>query len=155
MDEIEVMRRTDELLSGLDEQAQSRVVSWLASKFLGPLPRPTQASQAEYSNHYSEFAELLADSGATTESERTLVAAYWLQAVEGEESFGSQTVNSLLKDAGYGVSNITRSFDSLRELQPTPIVQLKKSGTSKQARKLYKLSSHGIKSVQKMVKSNA
>src|SRR5688572_11371365 len=50
----------------------------------------------------------------TTDSDRALVAGYWYQFVEGQEDFGSQTINSDLKHLGHGVSNITKALERLK-----------------------------------------
>jgi DNA-binding PadR family transcriptional regulator len=54
---------------------------------------------------------------------------------------------------GYTVSNITRAFDSLMLQDPKYVIQVKKSGTSRQARKLYKLTHAGVKRVGEMLNS--
>jgi len=88
---------------------------------------------------------------AKTEKEKALVAAYWVQISQGQPSFPAQILNSSLKDLGHGVSNITDSLDALKTEKPALILQLKKSGTSKQARKTYKLTAEGARRVQQMI----
>ena len=56
-----------------------------------------------------------------------------------------------MKDLGHGVGNITDALTALKEERPALILQLKKSGTSKQARKTYKLTQEGIRRVQGMM----
>ena len=56
-----------------------------------------------------------------------------------------------LKDLGHSVSNITRAFDSMMSQRPRLVIQVRKSGKTKQARKRYRVSREGIKRVQSML----
>jgi hypothetical protein len=96
----------------------------------------------------TDLAELFARTNPQTETERALVVGYWLQMSDGQSEFDSQRVNSELKHLGYPVSNITRAFDSLK---PTLVQQTKKTGTTKQARKRYRLTHAGQKRVEAML----
>ena len=60
-----------------------------------------------------------------------------------------------LKNLGHGVGNVTRAFSALITQRPQPVVQTRKSGSSKQARKRYKLTTVGINRVEEMVKESA
>jgi DNA-binding PadR family transcriptional regulator len=63
----------------------------------------------------------------------------------------AQRVNTELKQLGHGVSNITRAFDALKSQKPALIMQTRKEGTSKQARKKYKVTTEGKKAVERML----
>jgi len=63
----------------------------------------------------------------------------------------SDIYNASLKDLGHGLSNVTVALDGLKDEKPALILQLKKSGTSKQARKTYKLTVEGAKRVRQML----
>jgi hypothetical protein len=52
---------------------------------------------------------------------------------------------------GHGLINITAALDDLREAKPALVLQVGKSGKSRQARKTYKLTIAGIKSVEEMI----
>lgn len=52
---------------------------------------------------------------------------------------------------GHKIPNITDAIDTIREAKPALILQLKKAGTSRQARKTYKVSHEGIRSVEAMI----
>ena len=60
-------------------------------------------------------------------------------------------MNKKLKDLGYRVSNITTAFNGLINRRPQLVIQTKKSGTSKQARKLYRLTTEGQRAVERML----
>ena len=83
------------------------------------------------------------------------MASYWAQVCENQSSFAAQTLNTQLKDLGYGVGNITEAFTALKSERPALVLQLKKSGTSRQARKTYKLTQEGVRRVQTMLRGVA
>ena len=94
-------------------------------------------------------------SNPSTDRERTLVASYWAQVCENQTSFAAQTLNAQLKDLGHGVGNITEALSALKIERPSLVLQLKKSGTSRQARKTYKLTIEGVRRVQNMLRAEA
>jgi hypothetical protein len=86
-----------------------------------------------------------------TDRARALVAGYWQQVCEGQPSFAAQSLNTNLKNLGYRLSNITVSLEGLKSDRPALVLQLKKDGTSRQARKTYKLTHEGIRRVETMI----
>jgi hypothetical protein len=157
-DEINAMKQLAAALGPLDEGARTRVLQWAASRFNASLPAAASTSRLHASGsntsdaqQFESFAELFEAAHPSTERERALVASYWMQIGQGEQSFGSQILNDALKDLGHGVGNITDALTALKEERPALILQLKKSGTSKQARKTYKLTQEGIRRVQGMM----
>lgn len=109
------------------------------------------AKAAESAPTYSAFAELYAAANPTTNSDRALIAGYWLQVCQGTESFAAQAANKELTHLGHKVANITAAIDYLRKAKPQLVLQLKKSGSSQQARKTYKVSHAGVKRVEEMI----
>jgi hypothetical protein len=87
-----------------------------------------------------------------TDAERALVAGYWLQCTQGQTEFTAQAVNDELKNLGHGVSNITNAFSSLKDQKPALVIQVRKDGTSQQARKKYRVTAEGKKAVDLMVR---
>lgn len=63
--------------------------------------------------------------------------------------------NKELKDLGHGVGHISEKFDALIKDKPSLVLQLKKSGSSAQGKKTYKLTNEGIKRVEAMIKGGA
>ncbi len=157
-DEIEALRAINEILNGLSPDAVARVLKWTADKHkvsLGgaatalvpfaspdsaPRDKPIAADLPEYFNHAQP----------RTSSEKALVVAAWLQAVQGSSDFDSGSVNRELKNLGHPSSNITRDFDDLIGRKPKMVVQTRKSGSSKQARKLYRVTHEGLVEVARM-----
>ena len=100
---------------------------------------------------YSDLGELFAAASPQSEADKVLVVGYWLQFIEGSNDLSGFDVNKELKNLGHGVGNVTVSFERLKARKPAPVIQLKKSGTSKQARKTYKLTAVGKQAVEAMI----
>ena len=100
---------------------------------------------------FDNFASLFDAANPTKESERALVAGYYLQEVEKRENFGSQDVNTMLKKLGRGVGNIARAFDDLQATTPRLIHRLGKKGKTQQARKVFEVTGEGFKKVRSMI----
>ena len=157
-DEIEALRALSEILDGLSPEAVARVLKWAADKHKVPIvdsvptfgpvisaleaPRdkPIAADLPEYFNVAQP----------RTSAEKALVVASWLQSVQGATDFDSGSVNRALKNLGYPSKNITRDFDDLMGRKPKMVVQTRKSGSAKQARKLYRVTHEGLVEVSRM-----
>lgn len=159
--EIDAMTVVANALDNLDSDARTRVLRWAVSRFgqvqtrtavAGYAPNELDAS-SQLSDGCETFAELFAAANPTTEREKALVAGYWTQVCEGQPMFVSQALNDALKNLGHGVGNITDALTQLRNDRPALVLQLKKSGTSKQSRKTYKLTIEGIKRVESMTRN--
>jgi hypothetical protein len=100
---------------------------------------------------FSTFAELHAAANPTTNGDRALVAGYWLQVCQGSDNFTGQAANKELTHLGHKLSNVTVAINGLRKVKPQLILQIKKSGSSRQARKTYKVSHEGIRRVEEMI----
>jgi hypothetical protein len=112
---------------------------------------PEAAKGAKGAKVYGSFAELYAAANPGSNGEKALVAGYWLQVCGGAENFTAAAAQKELTHLGHGVSNITDAIDSMKGQKPQLILQLKKSGTSKQARKLYKVSFEGVNRVRALI----
>jgi len=160
--EIEAMMKIAAALESLDDAARQRALQWAFSRYRGARQlevvtpaagRPHEpATDSLVGAAYETFADLFEAARPDTEREKALVAAYWVQSCQGNTSFVSQALNAELKDLGHGVGNITEALTQLKDERPALILQLKKSGTSKQARKTYKLTLEGMKRVQAMAR---
>jgi hypothetical protein len=160
------MHAVYDALSPLDGDAQSRVISYIVDRLeivMGTSSgrrrfaadenedeRELEQEQAD-APKYGAFAELFNDAQPKTQSEKALVAGYWLQVCQGAESFDGFSANKELKHLGEGVENITAAITALKGLKPAQAMQLKKSGKSKQARKTYKLTVAGIQAVEGLI----
>jgi hypothetical protein len=83
--------------------------------------------------------------------DKALVVAYWLQVRGGAADIDAQTANTELKHLGHGISNVTRAFEGLKSQKPALMIQLRKEGSTQQARKRFKVTAEGRKSVERML----
>lgn len=165
--EIKAMQGVAEALESIEEDAQLRVLDWANDRYGGsarPAPRrqstdsaneSLESHQAENGNgigHYESSGELLAASGAKSEPDRVLVMGFWFQVINEQADLESQEISTELKHLGHKVSNTTRAFSSLMNQKPQLVIQMRKSGNTKQARKKYKLTSEGIATVKRMLR---
>lgn len=153
--EIEALSKVAAALDGLDDAAVVRIMSWVASKFKvqPPAPKvPAKPDGAEdASADYRTFPDFYDAANPKTENEKVLVGAYWLQSSESREEWDSQSVNTMLKNLGHPISNITRTLDRLQSHKPRLAMQTQKTGKARQARKTYKLTVEGVKIAKKML----
>lgn len=92
--------------------------------------------------------ELAREAPPRRASESALLGAYFLSVVRGQELLGSQAINAELKRADLVVSNITRAIETNTHARPPLMEQVKKLGTTKQARKQYRITEAGIDRVE-------
>jgi DNA-binding PadR family transcriptional regulator len=78
---------------------------------------------------------------------------FWLQECLHHEEWEGFAINSELKHLGHGLKNVTDALNALIDHRPQLVVQLRKSGKTKQARKRYKLTAEGARKVRQMVSS--
>ena len=163
--ELEAMKKVAEAIDKLEAEARARVLGWAvdhysvgsvkAKSMADPInPEKGRADEPVLQQGYDSISELFADAQPRSDAEKALVAGYWLQVEAGNTDFGTQEVNSELKHLGYGVGNITRAFDTLKTTRPQQVIQLRKAGTSKQARKTFKVTEAGKKVVEAMIRNS-
>ena len=150
-DELSAMQAASAALEKLDDATRARVVRWLGERYgvvaaRGPSPVST-GSTTQPDDSGEGFADFFHRSGASLDKEKALAAAYWLRS-QGTVQFASAELNLLLKDLGYRVSNITDALSSSMSQKPALVIQVKKSGSARQARKLYKMTDAGAKWVE-------
>ncbi len=143
----------------LEVEARKRVLAWAAQRYgvaaterISSPGRPQIKQESPHSTQFESFSDLFVAAAPKTEAEMALVGGWW-QLSQGNTDFSSHQVNSELKNLGHALSNVTRAFDSLRAQKPTLVMQVKKSGKTKQARKLYKLTHAGSEEVRRMITS--
>jgi hypothetical protein len=171
--EFEAMRTIHATLAGLPLEAQGRVLAYIASvlNITDRVALPSSKAQhrankaqsagdgneshdlstVDASSEFATFADFCNAANPSNGVERVLVAGYWLQVLGQEEGFGSQDANRELKNLGHQSTNITRDLDHLQSGSPKLVIQVKKSGNTRQARKLYKLTHAGISRVKEML----
>jgi hypothetical protein len=158
--EMEAIQTAFKALEDLDEEGRQRGFAYLSSRLSIPgkaVPPPETGgaetpAAATAPSKYGTFAELFDAAQPVTNGDKVLVAGYWLQNCQSQESWDSQSANTLLKNLGHGLANITAAIDGLKAQKPSLVLQLKKSGTSQQARKTYKVTVTGINAVEAMTR---
>jgi hypothetical protein len=154
--ELKAMYEISNSLSNLEQDAIRRVLKWIADRFqvedieVGE-GKEGKSKREEGKEDFADFATVYDSASPESSLERALVAGYWFQIIQDQGDFDSQTINSELRHMGHPVSNITRTFDRLMHKKPRLAMQVWKSGKSKQARKRYKLTTEGIRHVQRML----
>lgn len=170
--EFSAIKVVHDALEPLDEEARARVMTYIASllrvgiKVAGSRIATGAADgsnvddaaveaaadeAAKGASGFSTFAELYAAASPKSNGEKALVVGYWFQVCQGAENFTAAAANKELTHLGHKVANITDAIDQMKNQKPMLILQLKKSGHSRQARKLYKVSHEGVKRVEGMI----
>ncbi len=153
--EFDSLQKIFNALLPLAESARERVVKHVTGMLkMSPAAKGEQATELEQEADeertritvaptVQNFAELFNAIDPQTAADKALVAGYWLQVCSGAESFDGQSANKELNHLGHRVTNITNALTALNSLRPALAIQLKKSGTSRQARKTYKVTTAG------------
>lgn len=164
LQELAVMAVIAGELNKLDAPAIARVLRWAADAFktkAGMFVSDMTTATSEVSTsapalkpQYDSLADFYSAASPTQANDKALLIGYWLQVLQDGGDFDAQSVNKELKHLGHGVANITSAFDSLMARKPQLVIQTKKSGTSRQARKLYRLTLEGQRAVERMLSGN-
>ncbi|MFZ3321349.1 MAG: hypothetical protein WA190_03190 [Usitatibacter sp.] len=168
--ELVVMQGIAEHLQKLrgDTKAVRRVLQWAGQAFgvedvvpQAPAAKveskePSGGSAAPEPAHallprFDSLPDFFSAAAPSRETDKALVVGYWVQVVQGTGEFDSFTINKELRHLGYAVANITSAFDNLINRKPQLVIQTRKSGTSQQARKMYKLTMEGQRAVERML----
>jgi hypothetical protein len=168
--ELAAMKDIFERLSGLEADARTRVINYVLARLdiatnSASARRRSAADEGEdkagaaheqeqdqaNAPQFSTFAELFDAARPETHAHMALVAGYWLQVCQGAESFEGFAANAELKHQGRRVDNITVAVNALKSQNPALVIQLRKAGKSRQARKTYKVTAAGIRAVEEMI----
>ena len=171
-DELTAIQSVLKALTPLEPDSRQRVVDYVTARFKistgrTDLPDSERGGAEESENApedvnksasdvvFETFADLFDAARPTDHGQKALVAGYWVQVHDGIDNFTSFSINKHLNNLGYRIPNITRAIDRLRRKTPALVVQLRKSGKSKQARKAYKVTDAGIKVVAAMINESS
>ena len=161
--EIEAMGTIAKALEPLEQDAVRRVLKWTLERYQprqsasGPAEAPSIVGlpTAMPSRTFLGVHELFDAANPEIGLDRVLVTAYWFQALQGQSDWDSQKINAELKHLGHASSNITRDLDALMAKTPKQVIQVRKQGNTKQARKLYCLTREGTKAVEALLSRSA
>ncbi len=159
--EIESMEKISKALQLLeDEAARARVLKWAVERFGLPaganLPRnikeaPQFLTASTVVADRGDYHDFIDSVEAKTGLDRILTVSYWFQAIQGADSFDSYKINTELKNLGFPSANITRDMQAL--ISRRQVLQVRKEGTTKQARKRYRLTRKGLERVEALRKN--
>jgi hypothetical protein len=154
--ELEAMQTVYEALQSLDEGARQRTLNWATDRLgLSVAPKEQTADQATRSegSEFADLAELIDVAQPTKGPDYAQVVAYWLQVVNEKDGWSGNEINSELRNMGHGVANIATTLDRLIKRRPSLVMQTARAGKGTTAKKTYKLTTAGVKGVEKMVSS--
>jgi hypothetical protein len=162
--EITAISEVAKIIGGLDREVQGRVIRYVVERFeisgfVKTAAKTSVATQAapeieeplRFTSDFEDFASLVDAARPGTDVMRALIAGYWLQVCKGAPTFDAQSANTELKHLGHASSNITSALSALISQKPAFVLQLRKSGNTRQARKLYKVTEAGIRKVKQMM----
>lgn len=166
--ELHAMVQLEAALKGLQDEERLRVLQWAVSRFGVQVAAPaalgvvadkpgagatgsTADNEATGPVQYEDLATFYDAASPHSDSEKALVGSYWLQVHEGATDVDAQTVNTQLKHLGHGIGNVTRAFEGLKSQKPALMVQLRKEGSTQQARKRFKVTAEGKKAVERLL----
>jgi len=166
-EEINAMQEIYSILKKIDPEAQYRVLKYISGR-VGIVTAPTKPTESDKdpkpaADHeadgtsiedFDSSSELLSRIDASTQADKVLAVAVFLQKKMGITELTGQQINKELFNMGHRVSNITDVITSLMERKPQLMVQLKKRGTSKQGRKDYKVTTAGINCVEQKLNAS-
>ncbi len=165
--EILAMSEIAKALEPLSDDARRRVLSYVLERYpmgmngksaVRDTPKHDHAASApqlapQARTPFGSFPELFDAANPQTGLDKVLLAGYWFQILQSQEDWESQSINTELKHMGHPSSNITRDLDSLIKRTPRLVLQVRKDGTTRQARKRYKLTREGTKAVESMLEN--
>lgn len=159
--EIAVMAEISKAFAGLGEGQDAtidRILKWANARYgrtnAWTAVRPiggggiSDGTSSGVFQAFESAADLYHAAEPKMEYEKAIVMGYWFQMHQGQPDFGAQEINNALKHIGYQIKNITDAFSSAMSRRPALVIQVQKSGTSRQARKTYKLTHAGIQWVR-------
>ena len=154
--ELKAMGVISQALDAFAEDERStvhRILRWTCDRYgFGPCGGLDVGHDAQISSNIADAqpgdaAGLFHSIDPSTEAKKALVIGYWLQVGEGQTDFTAQEVNKRLKDLGHGIGNITVALRSLSRRKPALVMQTAKKGSAQQARKRYRLTQGGLRTI--------
>jgi hypothetical protein len=142
-----------------DKEMIQRILFWIFKKYEIEVDVSLPANKfinnsngaklsSDISIRYDSLADFLSLLSPSTDVERTLAVAYYLQVFIKKEELTSRDIHFELKQLGYPSANITVAISRIINRKPQLMIQLRKEGNSKQAQKVFKVSSMGIRYIQ-------
>lgn len=156
-DELGVMSVVYEELLKIDDEAKQRVLDWVAGKFsLRPSKnaiggKKILADESISIESFGSVADAFSAASPEIDRDKALIIAAFLQRNLGKDVITGYEINNELRQLGYGLNNVTDAINQMIDRKPKLMMQVKKEGKTKQARKKYKVTVEGFKAVQLML----
>lgn len=160
--ELEAMAAIRDALKPLDAETLKRVLDWANRRFRPPIGSTAlgiadatstgSIDSVQVSATFEDLPSLVDAANPGNGLDRILVVAYWFQQILKRDDFDAFAINRELKHLGYPAGNITRDLESLISRTPRLVIQTRKLGSTKQARKQYKLTREGVRAVDEMLR---
>ena len=161
-EELEVMSAVYQEFMRIDDEAKQRVLDWVAGKFslISPITgitgTKTLAGQVPSREtisieSFSSVADAFNAASPEIDRDKALIVAAFLQKNLGKDEITGYEINNELRQLGHGLNNITDAINQMMDKRPKLMIQVKKEGKTKQARKKYKVTTEGLKVVQQML----
>lgn len=154
-----VLDEINQAISGYDPVLKEKALDILLEQAFGGRGAPAAAAPARRRGRprreATEAAEapslgsLLERWTPSTMAEKALLGAYYVSRVRGEGNVTSQAINTELKRNKMPISNITRAIEANMRPDRPLMVQEKKMGSTKQARKQYSITPEGVEFVER------
>lgn len=141
--------KLDNVMS-VDEKRSTAGISSIESKSSTVVPAGVVSDQINIAD-FEDLGEFYSQIDPSTDSEKVLTIGCFYQINRGYDDLNAADLNKELKHLGYRVSNVTVSISLLMKKKPALMIQTRKEGNSKQARKKYKVTQAGIKYVEKLL----
>src|SRR5574342_650195 len=147
------------VLDPLPEEARLRTLAWARSRYgtlagssTSSVTRVIEAGPRRLAiDAFPTLGELMGACGPDSHDRRVLLAAAFISHGSKDGLFTGAQVNGALKHLGHRVENITRVLDALIAQRPAMVVPIRKQGSSRQARKVYKVTDAGQQEVQRLI----
>lgn len=164
--ELDTMKTVGEALDKLSQESRVRVIRWATEWFklendITPTIQKTplgnnQIEEEEKQNNcgsiesFSDLPDFYSHINPKKTWEKALVVSYWIQKKHNDQDFVSRLISKELNNLGDGITNITNAMSGL--INRKFIIQTRKSGSSKQAQKLYKVTIRGKTYIEDLMK---
>jgi len=173
--EIGAINTCYEILNGLPAPARKRVVNWLAERFgsateqSSTTTKENEPARAEAEGNGAgeveagksladedssqEFATAFSKAKPKTAADKVLFTAWYLSEKMGVKDLTSLRINKMLTHLGHKPTNASAEVRRLIAGKPALMIQMRKQGKSKQARKLLRVSEEGKEAARKMLEA--
>lgn len=115
-----------------------------------PAAKPVHAT-----SEIQDFSRLVEAWRPEKRSDWALLSAYSLIKSGAGPDLTGQAINSILKNHGIKIAAVNKAINQNIQADPALMIQVKKSGSSRQGRKLYRVTTLGMRTVESKLAGEA